>query len=231
MNLADFEAMVRRQSEEIPAEFMAGIAEIVVSPRTVAHPDRDGIWTLGECIPLPTGDADSRHLQSRVVLYHGSFQALARDTPEFDWRNEAWETLTHEIRHHVEWKAHAPDLEAQDEAVEANFARQDGEPFDPSFYQDGLKRPDGSWQVEDDVFVEQVVGSMPDVVKLHWQGEDYEVGIPGDASLPAFLSVDGLRSPPPGELVLVLQKRGAWLGLFRRPRVFQAEVEARRLSL
>ena len=48
---------------------------------------------------------------------------------------------------------------------------------------------------------------------------------------PAFLTVEGLRSPPPGELVLVLQKRGGWLGLFRRSRVFQAEVEARRLSL
>jgi Zincin-like metallopeptidase len=231
MRLSDFEALVRRQSGEIPAEFLEGIAEVVVSPRTVVHPEREGIWTLGECIPIPGNDGDPRLLQSRVVLYHGSFQALARETEGFDWAEEAWETLTHEIRHHVEWRARVPDLEAFDQAAEANFARQDGGGFDPAFYKDGVHRPDGAWQVDDDVFVERVVPEAPTSVRLHWQGEDYEVGIPGDASLPAFLTVEGLRSPPPGELVLVLQKRGAWLGLFRRSRVFQAEVEARRLSL
>lgn len=231
MRLQDFEALVRRQSGEIPAEFLEGIAEVVVSPRTVVHPEREGIWTLGECIPLPGNDGDPRHLQSRVVLYHGSFQALARETEGFDWAEEAWETLTHEIRHHVEWRARVPDLEAFDQAAEANFARQDGGGFDPAFYKDGVRRPDGAYQVDDDVFVERVVAEPPTSVRLHWQGDDYEVGIPGDASLPAFLTVEGLRSPPPGELVLVLQKRGAWLGLFRRSRVFQAEVEARRLSL
>jgi hypothetical protein len=231
MRLHDFEALVRRQSGEIPAEFLDGIAEVVVSPRTVVHPEREGIWTLGECIPVPGDDGDPRHLQSRVVLYHGSFQALARETERFDWAEEAWETLTHEIRHHVEWRARVPDLEAFDQAAEANFSRQDGGGFDPAFYKDGVRRPDGTYQVDDDVFVERVVPEPPTSVRLHWHGEDYEVGIPGDASLPAFLSVDGVRSPPPGELVLVLQKRGAWLGLFRRPRVFQAQVEARRLSL
>ena len=223
--------MVLRQSSEIPAEFLDGIAEVVVSPRTVVHPEREGIWTLGECIPVPGDDGDPRHLQSRVVLYHGSFQALARETERFDWAEEAWETLTHEIRHHVEWRARVPDLEAFDQAAEANFSRQDGGGFDPAFYKDGVRRPDGTYQVDDDVFVERVVPEPPTSVRLHWHGEDYEVGIPGDASLPAFLSVDGVRSPPAGELVLVLQKRGAWLGLFRRPRVFQAGVEARRLSL
>ena len=231
MRLSDFETLVRRQSGEIPAEFLDGIAEVVVSPRTVVHPEREGIWTLGECIPVPGDDGDPRHLQSQVVLYHGSFQALARETEHFDWAEEAWETLTHEIRHHVEWRARVPDLEAFDQAAEANFSRQDGGGFDPAFYKDGVRRPDGTYQVDDDVFVERVVSEPPTSVRLHWHGEDYEVGIPGDASLPAFLSVDGVRSPPAGELVLVLQKRGAWLGLFRRPRVFQAEVEARRLSL
>jgi hypothetical protein len=47
----------------------------------------------------------------------------------------------------------------------------------------------------------------------------------------AFLTVEEVRNPPPGDLVLTLQKRGGWLGLFKRPRVFQAEVEARKLPL
>ena len=222
--------MIRRQAEQIPPEFLEGIAEVVVSPRTVPHPDREGIWTLGECIPLPTEDGFPPYIQSRVVLYHGSFQALARDAAEFDWAAESWETLTHEIRHHVEWRAREPGLEAFDRAAEANYARQDGEPFDPLFYRDGVKLPDGSFQVDDDVFVERVVAAPPDSVRLHWRGDDLEVKVPGEASLPAFLIIQGAPQAPPGELVLVLHKKSAWLELFRRPAVYQAEVEATRLS-
>lgn len=232
MRLPDFEAMVSRQTAEVPPEFLEGIVEVVVSPRTVPHPERAEIWTLGECIPLAGGDdADPRNLRSRIVLYHGSFQALARDTTGFDWAGETWETLTHEIRHHVEWRARVPDLEAFDLAAEANFARQDGGAFDAAFYKDGVHRPDGAYQVDDDVFIERVVASPPARVRLHWEGDDYEIVIPGEAIPPAYLTVEGVRSPPPGELVLVLQKRGAWLGLFKRPKVFHAEVEARLLPL
>ena len=55
MRLSDFEAMVVRMAGEVPREFLDGIGEIVVSPRTLAHPERPGIYTLGECIPLPAG--------------------------------------------------------------------------------------------------------------------------------------------------------------------------------
>jgi predicted Zn-dependent protease with MMP-like domain len=224
---SDFESLVRRLASEIPAEFLEGVAEVVVSPRSVPHPDRDAIWTLGECIPLATSDGDPRYQQSRIVLYHGSFQALADGNPEFDWPDEAWETLTHEVRHHVEWKAGVPDLEAFDRAAEANFARQDGEWFDPVFYRDGLRRPDGSFQVDDDVFLERTVRSLPERVGVRWAGRDYLVEPPAEAALPAFLTLEGLDEPPPGELVLVIRKKAAWSGLFRRTGVFQATVEAR----
>jgi hypothetical protein len=226
MRLADFEALVRRQAEQIPPEFFEGIAEVAVSPKLVPHPEREGIWTLGECIPLPSEDGDPRYLQSRVVLYHGSFQALAHGAEAFDWAAEAWETLTHEVRHHVEWKARVPALEAFDRAAEANYARQDGEPFDPLFYRDGVRLPDGSYQVDDDVFLERAVAVPPERIRLHWSGEDFEVPVPADAGLPAFLVVQGARRPPAGELVLVLQKRNGWLELFRRPAVYQATVNA-----
>ena len=229
MRLADFEAMVRRQAEEIPPEFYEGIAEVVVSPRTVPHPERQDIWTLGECIPLPTEDGYPPYIQSRIVLYHGSFQALAHGRSDFDWQAEAWETLTHEVRHHVEWRAREPALEAFDRAAEANYARQDAQPFDPLFYRDGVKLPDGTYQVEEDVFVERVVPTLPRSVTLHWHGEDLEVEVPPDATLPAFLVIEGAPNPPPGELVLVLHKKSGWLELFRRPAVFRGEVEARRL--
>lgn len=219
--------MVRGQAAQIPAEFLEGIAEVVVSPRTMAHPDRPGIWTLGECIPLPVPDGEPRHLQSRIVLYHGSFQALARESGGFDWKEEAWETLTHEVRHQVEWLARVPHLEAFDVAAEANYARQDGDPFDPLFYRDGLRLSDGSFRVDDDVFIERVVREVPRTQRFRWGGETLEVTVPEGASLPAFLTVGGAPDSPPGDLVLVLRRPSRWLDVFRRAALYQAAVEAR----
>jgi len=140
MRLADFEALVQRLQTEVPAEYLEGVMEIEVSRNTLPHPTRSDIYTLGECIPLPLDHQDSPGgVLSRIVLYHGSFQALARLDSDFDWFAEAWDTLTHELRHHLEWKARAPDLEEFDWAAEQNFARQDGERFDPLFYRSGEK--------------------------------------------------------------------------------------------
>jgi hypothetical protein len=50
--------------------------------------------------------------------------------------------------------------------------------------------------------------------------------VPGEATLPAFLTVDGLAEPPPGELVIALRRRPRLLDLFRRAPVFQATVTA-----
>jgi hypothetical protein len=230
MKLHVFESLVYDLSKQIPREFRAGIVEIVVSPRTVSHPDRSDIWTLGECIPLPGEDGDPRHVRSRVVLYHGSFAALAHGTPDFDWAAEAWETLTHEVRHHVEWKARVPALEASDRATEANFARQDGEPFDPLFYRDGEALPDGTFQVDEDVFIERIVTAPPSSLRLHWRGASLEVEIPAGITLPAYLEIQGAPEPPPGQLMLVLQKKSGWLELFKKPAVQQGEVEARVLN-
>jgi len=227
MRFADFRDMVLRMASEIPAEFLEGIVEITVSPRTMPHPEREGIWTLGECIPLPGEDADPRHLQTQVVLYHGSFKSLAAVGDGFDWREEAWETLAHEVRHHVEWKARAPDLEAYDAAAEANYARQDGEAFDPHFYRGGEQRVDGSFQVDDDVFIEMRVGDAPAAVRFRWQAREYEVSVPAGVSLPVFLTVEGVVEPPSGDLVVVLSRPGGWRDLLRAPKPLEATVEAR----
>jgi hypothetical protein len=228
MRLDDFEVMVRRLSSEVPAHFFDGIAEVVVSPRAVPHPVRADIFTLGECIPLDVGESGD-DLQSRIVLYHGSFAALARLEPGYDWRGEAWETLTHELRHHLEWRARAPDLEAYDDAAEQNFARHDGEPFDPGFYLDGEAAADGVYAVDDDYFLDRVVKAMPRDLDFTWHGARYRIDVPGDATLPALLTVEGVAEPPPGELVLALRRRPGLRDLFRRAEPYEAAVSARRL--
>jgi hypothetical protein len=218
--------MVRRLCEEVPEHFFEGIAEVIVSPRTLPHPDRPDIFTLGECIPLPVQVGSGvEGVQSRVVLYHGSFAALAQVQEGFEWRREAWETLTHELRHHLEWRARAPDLEDFDWAVEHNYARHDGEPFDPTFFLSGEAIEKSAYQVEDDVFLEQIVRTVPQRVDFEWQGRRYTVLPPEGAQLPCFLTVSGVVQPPEGELVVVLRKRPGVMDLFDHGGVFQAEVQ------
>lgn len=206
MRLDDFRSLVERLQSDIPREFQGGVVAVEVSPKTVPHPLRGDVYTLGECIPLDWSGSGA-DLQSRVVLYHGSFQALAR-LSEFDWRTEAWETLTHELRHHLEWRANVAALEAYDWAAEENFKRHDGEPFDPAFYRSGERIADGVWKVDDDVFLE--AGK-----ELTWHGARYDLKIK-EAARPLYVILDGLAEPPPGEAVLVLPRRPSLLNFWRR---------------
>jgi zinicin-like metallopeptidase len=225
MRLSDFEALVRRLCDEVPAHFFEGIAEVVVSPRTVPHPERAEIFTLGECVPLPVElGSGVEGLQSRIVLYHGSFAALAQLQDEFDWRLEAWETLTHELRHQLEWRARAPDLEDLDWAMEHNFARQDGESFDPSFFLSGELQLEGEYRLDDDVFIDLIVRSLPPAVTFVWRGQSYSVPIPQGAGLPCFLTVEGVTDPPEGDLVVVLRRKPGVRDLLGHSGLFQATV-------
>ena len=200
---------------------------MVVSPRTLPHPTRADVYTLGECIPIH-GGSEPDGVQSRVVLYHGSFLALSRITDGFDWRQEAFDTLTHELRHHLEWRANAPDLEAFDAAAEQNFARQEGDPFDPLFFLDGENPVEGVYQVDDDWFLDQVTSRIPARVEFTWHGRRYQAPVPAGATLPALLRVTaGVEEPPPGDLVVVLRRKPRLLDLFRTAAVpFEGEAAA-----
>ncbi len=225
MRLADFRRLIDRMLEEIPAEYLEGITEVAVSPRAVPHPERPGVYTLGECIPLDVGAGDAA--PSRVVLYHGSFRALSRARAGFDWRGEAWETLTHELRHHLEWRAHEQGLEDYDRAAEEGFARADADAFDPLFYLGGEPIAAGTYQVDDDVFFDQVVRRAPAEAELSWHGRRYRVTVPAEP-LPLYLVLAGLEAPPLGEAILVLRRKPSLLDLFRRrARVTERDAVAR----
>jgi len=144
-------------------------------------------------------------------------EALAR-LGELDWRTEAWETLTHELRHHLEWRANVDALAAYDWSAEENFKRHEGEPFDPAFYRSGEMISPKVWKVDDDVFIEreQEAGSG-EPEDLVWHGRRYRVGVPAAApGAPLFLTLDGLVDPPPGDAVLVVKRASRLRDLFRR---------------
>jgi hypothetical protein len=223
----DFRSLVERLQQDVPSEFLGGVVDVQVSPKTLPHPIRADIYTLGECIPLEWSGSGA-DLQSRVVLYHGSFQALAR-LGDFDWRVEAWETLTHELRHHLEWRANVAALEAYDWAAEENFKRHEGEAFDPTFYRSGDRIADGVSKVDDDVFIEREHGARS-AEQVIWHGRRYRVPLPAGARPPLFLVLDGLAEPPPGDAVLVIPRRASLFDLVRRPKVTEAVVSVEPLD-
>ena len=230
MRLDDFRSLIDRLARDVPAEFSDGIVAIEVSPKSLPHPLRGDVYTLGECIPLEWsgGGAD---LQSRVVLYHGSFAALAR-LGDFDWRAEAWETLAHELRHHLEWRANTGALEAYDWAAEENFKRHEGEPFDVGFYRSGERIEEGIWKVDDDVFMEREGGGGEgDGLDVVWHGRRYRVRPPAGLRRPTFLALHGLAEPPPGDAVLVVPRRPTVFDLLRKtPAATQRTVTAQPLD-
>jgi hypothetical protein len=234
VELADFRALIQRLTKDIPSEFQGGVVDIAVSSKTVPHPLRADVYTLGECIPLEWSGSGA-DLQSRVVLYHGSFQALAR-LGEFDWRVEAWDTLTHELRHHLEWQADVASLEAYDWAAEQNFARHEGAAFDPVFYRNGEAVGPGVWKVDDDVFIEEMrgAGTLQDIggkwAAVTWHGAAYRVRVPAaERRAWVFLTLQGLDEPPPGDVVLVISGRSSMVDLFRdAPKTASSEAAVER---
>jgi len=226
--------MVRRMADELPPGFRDGIVAIDVTAKTVPHPVRSGIYTMGECVPHAFGAPgdDAAGLRSTVYLHYGSFAALASGDATFDWRHEAWETLTHEVRHHLEWRANAPALEALDDAAEANYARQDGEPFDALFFSDGEPVAPGVTKVEDDVFVDVPLGrrawrrAAGGPLPFVWHGRTWRVTLPAELPDVLFVSVSGVTPEPAGELVVVVRRKPGLFDLLRRAEVGQVELQA-----
>jgi len=129
------------------------------------------------------------------------------------------------MRHHLEWRADVDALEAYDWATDENFARGDGQPFDPAFYRAGEQVVPGVYKVDDDVFMEERDGVIT------WHGRRYRVPMPAGVQPPLFVTLEGLLTPPAGDVVLVVLKRPSLMDLFRRrPAVAQLAIVAQPLD-
>jgi hypothetical protein len=239
MQYEEFEARALEEWDRIPEEYRAGVDGLVVERRALPHPSLPDIYTLGECAtesyPSAIGGPDS--IRSVVVLYYGSFLRLSRLDPSFDWEGELWETLTHELQHHLESLAEDESLVDMDYAANENYKRYEGEEFDPFFYRHGLR--EGEWlRAEDEWFLE-VEARPGEAVPFSWGDARYEVTLPADADADvAYLLVtEGVADPPAGLHVVVVRPAGSLLqqlgALFRRrpAETVELEVRARRLQL
>lgn len=108
----DIDTFTRRLDEmvdEVPPPLLEGLSGgVVVQERARRRRgDPPGVYLLGEYV---TDD----FLGSFIVIYYGSFRRLFAGEPARVWEEELWETLRHELRHHVESRAGVSDLDRED---------------------------------------------------------------------------------------------------------------------
>ena len=239
MRFRDFEALARELYEEIPETYLEGIDGLTVRREAPEHPDHPGVYTLGECLTeehvSDYGSAETT--RSVIALYWGSFRALAEQRDDFDWEGEAWETLTHELRHHLESLAGDDALEGVDYAVDQSFKRFDDEPYDPWYYQYGEEVDDGTYRVESLWYVERSLDaealSRAGHVDFDWRGRRYRVPAPEEEADVHFIYLPGLDADGGSVELVLVRKRTAWESLKSlftggRPSVaeWEADVEA-----
>ncbi len=208
MKLARFRELAAEMWEEIPQEMKAGVAALVVEERIEPHPDIEEVYTLGECVTeeWPSQYGGPGETRSELVLYHGSFRALSRLDPAFDWAYELWETILHELLHHREVAAGEAGLDVYDWAVEQDQLRRAGRPFDPSFYRAVPPGPDGTVRLESEIFVETHAPRGAAEATFRWRGESWSLRIP-PGRRPLFVQ---LRNLARGRLWVVVREERPW---------------------
>ena len=237
MTFDEFSRMAQEAFRSVPEVYRAGVEGVTTVEAVETHPELPGVLTMGECLTQAfhsewQGPETTR---SRVVLYYGSFRKMAEDDPDFDWEGELWETLTHELQHHLESLADEDALEAMDYAVDESFKRERGEPFDPWYFQWGEPLGEGVYRVEEEVYIERVLteeefGGM-DEIKFTWRGQSYRLPRPREQGDVHFIVVEGTE--PFVQIVLV--RRASWRRRLRGvlgsggPTVLESGGEARRV--
>jgi hypothetical protein len=169
------------------------------------------------------------------VLYWGSFRSLAARDPDFDWEEELWETLTHELRHHLESLAGSDDLEDVDYAMDQLFNRNEGLTFDPWYYQRGDDLKGGVFRIERSWYLEQLwrADDFDQAEALHfdWRGTRYRVPRPATLGDVHFVWVEGVESGEDTLELVLVRKRSWWedarrlLGTYK-PQVLESEAVA-----
>ena len=110
--------LLDEMAEEFPEEFYAQLnGGISLLPEAKEDPEGEDLYIMGEYC----NDMMGRY----IVLYYGSFAALARqeDWTQEDWEDELYTTLSHEFTHHIEGLAGERGLEIRDELEMEQYRR------------------------------------------------------------------------------------------------------------
>lgn len=156
MDLATFERRAFEIWEAIPARFRVGVSAFVVDPGAYKMGVPED-YVYGYCEPDPVFEAVQAEITSRIVLFYASFVFISRDEPDFDWEYELWETIRHELQHHLEWRAGVDHRGDEDDWEEQVSRRLAGLPFEVDYHRHGLQLDRNVWLTVDDLHIEVAV--------------------------------------------------------------------------
>ena len=120
-----FSRLAQDMMDEIPEEFTTGLQGVHVLEHARREEAYIGVYRMGEYLD-PGMDhflGGNPGLGRHIALYYGSFVMIARGNPEFDWEEELWKVLTHELRHHVESRAGDDSLIREDKKRDNYFKK------------------------------------------------------------------------------------------------------------
>lgn len=125
MDLDRFTALAGEMVDRIPPLFLEGLnGGFTVRRMARRNPgDPAGVYILGEYITDPA-------LGCYIALYWGSFVELFAGEDRSVWEEELWETIKHELQHHVEARAGESGLDLED-ARELARMREEAPPDEP----------------------------------------------------------------------------------------------------
>jgi hypothetical protein len=163
--LREFERRALEEWERIPEQYRAGVDGLRVERGARRTRRIDDVYTLGEChresYPSEFGGPETDAVASSCCTTAPSSGCPAW-TRSSTGTGELWETLTHELQHHLESLAADDALVDMDYAADENFKRYHGEPFDPWFFRHGMPETAGSvWRTSSSSRSWHAAGSSP----------------------------------------------------------------------
>jgi hypothetical protein len=216
VTFSEFERRAHAMFGSVPEDFREGVDGLQVEREVLSHPALPGIFTLGECRTehYPSDFGGPGTVRSFVVLFHGSFVELAsRSDGDFDWDEEIWETITHEIRHHLESLAAEDALEVEDFVFDQNFARREGKAFDPFFFRDGIGLDENVFEVDEDIFVQIEVDEQAierGIVRLALGDREVDLPLPEEMEDVHFLTLEGFPDDDDETVAVLVRRKGLW---------------------
>ncbi len=128
MTYERFRATVESMLDEVPGVFLQDLQGVHALRDVKVEEGYRDVYRMGEYLDPGPDDflGGAEGLGRHVALYWGSFRRIAQGDREFDWEEEIWETLTHELQHHVESLAGDGRLIEEDLLEAQRFERADG---------------------------------------------------------------------------------------------------------
>lgn len=100
-SLDEFTELAGRLVDDIPARFCRDLnGGFIILPEAKTD---DEFYIMGEYVEDPA-------MGYYIILYYGSFVAVLEGETRETWNAEIWETIIHELQHHVETMAGVDDL-------------------------------------------------------------------------------------------------------------------------